>query len=255
MADHPTGIYQFTAVNIPAYVTVTFLPNPNNTPVVWLVQSNVVINGIVDVSEQSATGTVGGAGGPGGWGAGSGGSNPTAGQGPGGGAYGFGGTFGSQGSDNSWMNTSLGGQTYGNIFLLPLRGGSGGGGMSSSGPYYGQYYGGAGGGGGGILVAASGSLEVNGQIRSIGGNSVTIISSVDPNGGGSGSGGSIRLAANTFIGTGNITVKGGACNSRPWWVRGGLGRVRVDTLQNSFAGNITGIFTAGSQFIILPTAG
>ena len=30
LADHPTGIYQFTAVNIPAYVTVTFLPTLND---------------------------------------------------------------------------------------------------------------------------------------------------------------------------------------------------------------------------------
>ena len=67
MADHPNGIYQYTAVNISNGVTVTFIPNANNTPVVWLVQSNVVINGTVDVSGQTATNTSGALGGPGGW--------------------------------------------------------------------------------------------------------------------------------------------------------------------------------------------
>ena len=55
MADHPNGIYQYTSVNI-SNVTVTFIPNANNTPVVWLVQSNCVINGTVDLSGQSANG-------------------------------------------------------------------------------------------------------------------------------------------------------------------------------------------------------
>ena len=45
MASRPSGIYQYTSVNIPSVVTVTFTANANNTPVVWLVQSNVVING------------------------------------------------------------------------------------------------------------------------------------------------------------------------------------------------------------------
>ena len=85
MADHPNGIYHYTSVNISNAVTVTFIPNANNTPVVWLVQSNVVINGIVNVSGQSGDVTVGGIGGPGGWKGGIGGEASTAGQGPGGG--------------------------------------------------------------------------------------------------------------------------------------------------------------------------
>ncbi len=47
MASHPNGIYQYTSVNIPSSVTVTFTPNADNTPVVWLVQGSVVINGTV----------------------------------------------------------------------------------------------------------------------------------------------------------------------------------------------------------------
>ena len=41
MATHPNGIYQYTSVNVPPSVTVTFTPNANNTPVMWLVQGNV----------------------------------------------------------------------------------------------------------------------------------------------------------------------------------------------------------------------
>jgi len=34
MADHPTGIYNYTSVNIANGVTVNFTPNAANTPVV-----------------------------------------------------------------------------------------------------------------------------------------------------------------------------------------------------------------------------
>ena len=115
MADHPNGIYQYTYVNIPSGVTVTFIPNANNTPVYWLVQSNVVISGTVDVSGQNANGQTGGIGGPGGWNGGLGGTQGTSGQGPGGGLVSTNGNGG-------------GGQyNYGNVFLIPLLGGSGGG--------------------------------------------------------------------------------------------------------------------------------
>src|SRR5688500_4470531 len=50
MADHPDGIYHYTSVNIPINVTVTFAPNANNTPVLWLVQSIVAIDGTIDIS-------------------------------------------------------------------------------------------------------------------------------------------------------------------------------------------------------------
>src|SRR5689334_19255257 len=56
MADHPTGIYHYTSVNIPAGVEVTFVPNASNAPVVWLVQSNVTINGAVHLSGRPSDG-------------------------------------------------------------------------------------------------------------------------------------------------------------------------------------------------------
>ena len=67
MADHPTGIYQYTSVNIPAGVTVTFTPNANNTPVVWLVQGSCTITGTVNVSGKSSIGGASAIGGPGGY--------------------------------------------------------------------------------------------------------------------------------------------------------------------------------------------
>src|ERR1017187_8413382 len=96
MADHPNGIYQYSSVTISNGVTVMFIPNANNTPVVWLVQSNVVINGTVDISGQigafnlggGAIGGGNGAGGPGGGRGGNGGAQATSGQGLGGGSIG-----------------------------------------------------------------------------------------------------------------------------------------------------------------------
>lgn len=86
MADHPTGIYNYSSVNIPSGVTVSFIPNANNSPVVWLVQSNAVISGTVNLNGQLTTNGIGGVGGPGGYRGGNGGTSPTAGLGPGGGA-------------------------------------------------------------------------------------------------------------------------------------------------------------------------
>src|SRR5688572_25223511 len=52
MADHPDGIYHYTSVTITSNASVTFIPNANNTPVVWLVQGNVIINGTIHLSAR-----------------------------------------------------------------------------------------------------------------------------------------------------------------------------------------------------------
>ena len=126
MADHPDGIYHYTSVNISNGVLVTFIPNANNTPVVWLVQSNCFITGTVDVSGQPPSGSAGGLGGPGGYRGGIGGVSPTAGQGPGGGLaesrVGGNASFGSDGYTTEGLQP---GPKYGNGFLIPLIGGSG----------------------------------------------------------------------------------------------------------------------------------
>jgi hypothetical protein len=262
--DHPNGLYQYTYVSIPGGVTVTFIPNANNSPVTWLVQSSVVINGAVDVSGQNGNGvqnvgnSAGGQGGPGGWSGGNGGDSLNSGQGPGGGqagggSWGFGAnaSYGTLGLTN---DSSLPpGAIYGNSYLIPLLGGSGGGG--------GTAYSGVGGGGGGgaILVAASGGISLNGLIIAVGGSS-GFGSGNNPHPAGAGSGGSVRLLAATISGSGQIRAAGGTGSGSvqggwPGYGYGGSGRVRFDTYLNNFGGQINGVFTQGSQFIIIPTAG
>ena len=225
MADHPNGIYQYTSVNISNGVTVSFIPNANNTPVVWLVQSNVVINGTVDVSGQTGGyNGVGSPGGPGAYRGGNGGSPgvATSGQGPGGGAAGC-------------PVANSGTYTNGNIFLIPLLGGSGGGGGGMS-CYYPL---GGGGGGGGILIATSSTISLSGVINAVGGLSAHGFTD-NYYGSGAGSGGAVRLVGVTIVGTGSVT---------------GSARVRFDTYENNFVGSISGIFTSGSQFVIIPSSG
>jgi len=222
MADHPNGIYQYTYVNIPGGVTVTFIPNANNTPVYWLVQSNVVINGTVNVSGQNGTST-GGLGGPGGWSGGNGGppNVATSGQGPEGGAAGC------PGISATYTN--------GNIFLIPLLGGSGGGGSGSS-CYYPL---GGGGGGGAILIATSSTISLSGLINAAGGQGAHSFTDNYYTAGG-GSGGAVRLVGTIIVGTGSVT---------------GSAHVRFDTYEKDFNGSISGIFTSGSQFVIIPSPG
>lgn len=240
MADHPNGVYQYTYVNIPTNVTVTFIPNANNSPVTWLVQSNCIINGTVDVSGQNANGAVGGAAGPGGWAGGSGGNYQSPGQGPGGGSVDGGwaadGSYGSRGSSPAGVAS---GPVYGNSFLLPLLGGSGGGGTG---------YKGGGGGGGAILIAASNSIVLNGQIVATGGEGLP--GQGGPVGG-NGSGGGVRLVAALFSGNGTVNASGGYNGDT-----GGVGRVRVDALENTFGGQFAGgVFSQGFQPIIIQTNG
>jgi len=238
MADHPDGIYHYTSVNIPNGVGVSFIPNPNNTPVVWLVQGNVVINGTIDTSGQHA-GNVPGSGGPGGFGGGTAGAAATGGYGPGGGSAGNSAGNGSYGTAGE--SEGVDGPIYGNNYLIPLIGGSGGGGNTSSGSF-------GGGGGGAILIAAQ-TIHVAGIIYSYGGNGAGF--------GGAGSGGAIRLVAARLTGAGLLHADGGVGgrNGPGASGRGGRGRIRFDTYQNEFAGQIIGVFTQGSQFVILPTAG
>ncbi len=262
MADHPSGVYKYSSVIIPNNVTVTFIPNASNTPVYWLVQSNVVINGTIDVRGQNGSGAqcgpapTGGLGGPGGWAGGNGSPSITSGQGPGGGQFAIpscitgwtiyesaNASFGNLGTTNYGCNSP--GPTYGNIFLIPLMGGSGGSGTSD---YSGV---GGGGGGGAILIAASGSITLIGPILADAGSS-----SCSGNCGaaaGGGSGGAVRLVAAKITGTGGIYTRGGAggCTGH-----GGDGRVRFDTYENDFSGPIVhAVFTQGSQFIINPSSG
>jgi len=75
-------------------------------------------------------------------------------------------------------------------------------------------------------------------------------------GGGGGSGGAVRLVANTLQGGGSIQATGGfASDNVRWNSFSGLGRIRFDALNNNFGGSTKGIFSQGFQPIILPAPG
>jgi hypothetical protein len=266
MADHPDGIYQYTSVNISNGVTVSFIPNANNTPVVWLVQTDCVINGNIQLTGQDPQGQTGGIGGPGGFGGGNGtrdaNYSPSSGLGPGGGSaptsqISLGGNASFATTGGYFTNLqSPPGAIYGNDYLVPLIGGSGG---SGSPPQaYNGYYdrltagGGGGGGGGAILIAASSTINMNGSISVYGGGC-----NANAQGGGGGSGGAVRLVASTLKGGGSINCSGGLCGAGlsgnyPIRNTAGYGRVRFDRLVDNFTGSIQGVQTRGFQPIILP---
>ena len=117
------GIFNFTNVNIPAGVTVTFQRNATNTPVTILASGDVTIDGTIDVSGGNAqdVGTAGdgnvgddglpGIGGPGGFDGGAGGDTngnhiAATGLGPGAGA-------GGAVSTATFANCGGGGANYG----------------------------------------------------------------------------------------------------------------------------------------------
>jgi len=238
------GVFNFTTVNIPTGVTVTFTKNAANTPVYILATGDVVIAGTIKVdggSTSSTTGTAPGIGGPGGYDGGYGGGvNALGGKGmgPGGGGggpstsyrAGGGGGFGTAGGTYA-ANHGAGGPVYGNASLVPLIGGSGGGGgagYSSSAEY------GGGGGGGALLIASSASITVTGSISANGGNGYNYA--------GGGSGGAIRLIANTISGTGNISARGGNLGSTD---NGGQGRIRLEASTNNFTPCTDPVYTYG----------
>lgn len=256
MHDHPDGIYQYTSVSIPSGVTVSFIPNDANTPVVWLVQESCTIAGTVDVKGKTADSVVGAPGGPGGYRGGNGSPSdpppdPGPGLGPGGGKvtpgspwYFMGGnaSYGTGPSGTVFTSQHPSGELYGNAFLLPLIGGSGGGGSSRG-------WGGCG-GGGAILIAVSNSLTLSGTIQASGGGGTFHF----PNSsGGGGSGGAVRLVATVLTGSGSITTSGGqafpsnCCNSNV----AGIGRIRLEAQSNTFVGGAGGVRSDGFAGIIL----
>lgn len=247
----PDGVFNYTTVNIPAGITVTFTKNAANTPVSILATGDVTISGAIKVDGQSVTystplSTVPGAGGAGGYSGGYGGALNTPGGkgvGPGGGGggpsanypNGGGGGYGTAGTTFG-TGYGVGGPSYGSARLLPLMGGSGGGG--NSGTTTASNYGGAG-GGGAILIASSTTIAINGSITADGGNGYT--------NSGSGSGGAIRLIANTVSGAGNISAKGGAGFSY-----GGQGRIRIEATTNNFTPGTNPQYTYGQPGSAFP---
>lgn len=217
-----SGVFNFTTVDIPVGITVTFARNAKNTPVTILATGNVTIAGAITVSGLTGNANGGGgAGGPGGFNGGAAGFGFDAfagqtGDGPGGGGGGGstngaavggggGGGFAANGGNATGTSAGQGGPKYGANTLLPLIGGSGGGG---GGAFAGNHTGAGGGGGGAILIASSTTITFTGTINASGGNGV--FSSNAGGGGGGGAGGAIRFVANTITGAGTLNVTGGS---------------------------------------------
>jgi hypothetical protein len=208
------NVYHFTTIHIPAGVTVRMLaPQLNWAPVYWLASGEVRIDGTLNLRGQNAhpanptpdqrRPSIPG---PGGFPGGTGADNviaATRGLGPGGGAPG------------SFQN---GEHNYGNIYLLPLTGGSGGGGTTSIGGS------GGGAGGGAIQIVSSEVIVLNGTITVRGGS--------DPSGK-FGSGGSIRLIAPRLEGNGAVDARPGSGH-----LSAGHGRIRLEAREYLFTGSI-----------------
>lgn len=260
----PDGVFNYSSVNIPVGVTITYIKNAANTPVTILSSGDVTIAGVIDVSATppvNATDISGtGLGGPGGFNGGRGGQPGgavatwingytganvgRAGIGPGGGApgsihlpSGYGGTnpdigaggggaYGSAAAASTTCGTTPG-ATYGNATLIPLIGGSGGGGGAGGPALPGS---GGGGGGGAILIASSGAINVTGSILANGGTPINPGSTASARGtyGGGGSGGAIRLIATTVSGNGAVSATGGVPVSE-YWGNGSYGTYYVCT--------------------------
>ncbi len=242
-------VFKYTEVNVPAGVTVTFKNHPSRAPVVWLVQGNVTIEGVVSLNGQDQTGdaallSVPGSGGfRGGRARFSASVAGSAGLGPGGGDY-FATIYG-DGRAGAYASGQMGIPTYGNAGVVPLIGGSGGSGASN----YGINGGGAGGGailigaGSTINISASGVLEANGGDGGAMGN--------PGQNGGAGSGGGIRLAGNTVTGAGQLNALGG-------YRYGGDGRIRVEANNITLTNPGNPAFTKGvpaDPAVIWPSAG
>jgi|Deesub1362B_J571_1020462.scaffolds.fasta_scaffold00175_2 hypothetical protein len=264
------GIFNFTTINIPAGVTVTFKKNSRNTPVYILATGDVIIEGVISVDGTDAVNQFPGEGGPGGFDGGAGGPTLTAGGnglGPGGGeggkvlsqgigSGGGGGGFGTSGDNGlkSFGGTGdvgKGGSTYGNEKLLPITGGSGGGGGGGCKNNDNQVGGAGGGGGGAIVIASSSTITISGTLTANGGKGAMLCS-----GGGGGSGGAIRLIADKIIINGNIKAVGGKGASAPYknaGGNGGQGRIRIEayslqmttqTVPQFIAGRPSSVFVA-----------
>lgn len=218
-------IFNYTTINVPAGVQVTFSNHPSGAPVVWLASGDATISGGVSLEGQSGGSNTFAPPGPGGFAGGRGpfGGRPeTAGFGPGGGGVRTPSTFGSGAGHATPGAGTLGGGTYGNPQIVPLIGGSGG----SAGVAAGYYAGDGGAGGGAILLACSGRISLNGGISANGGNGAGSGDYFPTRCAGGGSGGAIRLLASEITGLGSLNAAGGSagfCGSN-----GGEGRIRVE---------------------------
>ncbi len=176
-----SGILNYTTVNIPVGKVLTFHKNSKNTPVFVLAQGKVTIAGVIAIKGEKTPG-------PGGF---YGGAYNQPGFGPGAGAACTSTTITGRCPPDSQ------GKWKGPLSLLPIIGGSGGGGSESG------YLGG--GGGGAIVIASSNIIEIlgSGEVNANGAPYNGIFAGISY-----GSGGAIRLVANSINVIGSLTATG-----------------------------------------------
>jgi hypothetical protein len=277
---YPDGKLNYTTVNIPAGVAVTFKKNAANSPVYILATGDVTIAGTITVNGIDGGGIYAGKGGPGGYDGGLGGTpglEGGKGLGPGGGnpgsvstnisyssGAGGGGGSATNGSNGGGTATygpgGTGGGTYGNTRMIPLIGGSGGGGgAGSSNSSFTNSGGGGGGGAGSLLIASSGTITLTGSITANGGKGgIDTSGSYYAGGGGGGSGGFVKLMANTIAGEGTISVSGGGGGIGSYaGGAGGSGMIRFEANTVTRVANTTPPYTysyPGTVFVTnIPT--
>lgn len=244
----PDGILHCTTVTVVYPYNLTFSANATNTPAYILATGDVNISGYIFINGRGNSGRRGGDGGVGGFAGGQGGTSPSNGFGPGGGKGGWNtpaglpanaSVRGGGGYATAGTRAGTGGSIYGNSLLIPLVGGSGGGGANFS-EVSGQN--GGGGGGGALLIASNSKIALTAPsgsyISANGGDNV---------GYGGGSGGAVRLIAPSVTGDKTIDVSGAN--------EAGFGRIRIDTLTNTFnlAGPSAGYATFGANMVVFPT--
>jgi hypothetical protein len=230
----PSGIFNYTSVNIPTGVTVTYARNTTNTPVVILATGDVTIAGTINVSGASAaaTGSAGdgaqgddgtpGVGGPGGFDGGRGGrigpvgdaiTNGGAGLGSGAGAAGIStlpfqrGAYGGGGAGYGAAGENNLGLQFG--FTAAFGNAAGQGGSSYGSAQLLPLIGGSGGGGGsgGVTFDGGGGGGGGGALLIAASGTVNVTGSILANGG---FGGQARGGGSTIAGGGGGGGSGGA---------------------------------------------
>jgi hypothetical protein len=230
------GVFQCTTILVGPGATLSFTPNALNSPVYLLAQSNVVVEGLIEVNGSAHNRSA--RGGPGGFSGGAGarpGLPPGDGHGPGGGRGGLSDSGdpdyagnGSFGGVHAVTASTNHGRIYGNTLLVPLIGGSGGGGRADGNL--------GGGGGGAILIASDTYIRLSGGIAARGGVGPFYAS---------GSGGGVRLVAPDVNGqSGYIDARSG---NESW-----NGRVRIDRLVDSPLPTIYGVAAVGTFLSVFP---
>lgn len=206
-----SGILNYTTITIPNGKTLVFKRNSRNTPAILLAQGNVNIVGTIDLSagayvycpQQQTPCYDYRIAGPGGF---NGGDSGRPGFGPGGGVV----------STNPALENA---KWVGSLSLIPIVGGSGGAGS--------YIYGG--GGGGAVVIASSTSINISGY------GGITAYGQSGPGGGTPGarcgSGGAIRLVANSITTSNTSNLNAPSCNgANP----NGVGVIRVEATQIDF---------------------